>query len=1567
MAELNPAFLEGLAQLETQGGKKSIKGTNNLYNIKDFSGGGIRARDKAEGSNDAYRVYASTEESTADLLSLLGRKYPKALEAKTGLEFATALKEGGYATDPNYVQKLTAVIASKTGAETHAVEQRPIVDRPLTQPPRMTVQWDTPMPGRVVKADKPEKLVEAVTPFPVIAAPPSALVTGAEAEEAANRADQVITDQTGILDVSKALGMHQMGWGPVMKWVARPNYEPDPGFVIPQKAYDAKTADEQEFVSQAVSQEHLNRIEAEIQIERDDMSTAQRRGIGVNILAGAIAGAPVDFVSGMAGMKLFNLAKVGASQLAAQGRKGAAIASGAVEAGVGAAAVDLTSSAFDTTSSTSEIGMDVAASMLLGGVLNVPGALYGASRAVAEQEAIRLAEQSAQKVLDLRAKAWSNLGPMAGPNQLAAEMRRLEANELRAQQSDATGAVPASRRLFGEDESLRPDSPEAVPEVKTTQELLSEADPNFKWQDAFFLQTRVAAGQLEQASTLIREMTNGKMVDRDSIVSGVQRGQTKAVLADAESVQMKFVHSVVQQIQNKFLPQARIVLTDTIDKKSEAIGPGVRGSHSNYGGDIHIIAIKKVPNDSTAMARTAVHEMGHAITSEYARYIPPELSLRISENFNKFKEDLAAGRPEARRARWSLTGGGYEPKLVAESKYNKSLDEMFAEKFVTFIERDVMGGNVTELPKGFVQNLRAWVSKLLDLFNFSKEKGWFKEDDPFVDFFSMILTGEIRKAGLTKTTPTAAQPAAVAVSKDFATDFTNDTFAAKHGLALLPLDTPMQQAEAQAIRGLYAKAVEHGYKVDEKRLSSLLNTAVFQGAQSTANRMLRSDNPVVRMAAAELLESPSGAAGRRSTASIAAWTNNRAYLGNTLNDYQASYAKYRLSQGENVVGDIFGGKAKTQFDRMVAEEIESRQPGAAAVNSPASVKEAADHLEKAYDRIRIAQTQAKTIGWASLPESSKGYMPHRMSPEKVQRLTVGQTQALHQALMDQFISIEGFDISFSNKLARQYIDSVKTRAFGGFSSPLGIHQVGAADIVEDALQQMGMSQQQITAMMKKYMAGGPGHTKRRLRLDLNQVYGEGADSFKLMDLFTTDQFSLLRSQSQRVAGEVALARHGVMGKPGLKLLRKAMEMGGDGEKATLDEIEAFDQVAAEFMGEPFGTQSKLADRVMQVNSVARLGGMGFTQFAEAINGVFHVGALKAMSTIPSMLRLHGEIKALAAGKQVKNPIIGSIEQYGGAEFGTDAYKTVFPFDNESLGHQTFGAETLSAGDRLLRGASFLQGKLSFWRAIHSAQQRGFAEQVVRKAAGYLKDGGNDAALKDMGMDDALLGRLRKDLNNIATFNNGSLTDFDISKATDKEAATEFVQAIHRGVSQIIQGTFIGETGKWSHDGMMRIMTQFRTFSLTSVEKQWNRQVGNVGNMQAFGMLLGAMSMAAPIYMARTYLASIGKADQDAYLEKQLAPERIARATLNYIAMAGLAGEFIDAASAITGVTSPTGGRSGVASDFVGTVVAPAAGLADDAWKSIQDTKEGTDPFGLLKNMPFSKLPYLTPLINGLQE
>ena len=99
-------------------------------------------------------------------------------------------------------------------------------------------------------------------------------------------------------------------------------------------------------------------------------------------------------------------------------------------------------------------------------------------------------------------------------------------------------------------------------------------------------------------------------------------------------------------------------------------------------------------------------------------------------------------------------------------------------------------------------------------------------------------------------------------------------------------------------------------------------------------------------------------------------------------------------------------------------------------------------------------------------------------------------------------------------------------------------------------------------------------------------------------------------------------------------------------------------------------------------------------------------------------------------------------------------------------------------------------------------------------------------------------------------------ELDITKMQNHQAARYFAESMNRGARQIIQGTFIGETGAWAHNGWLKLLTQFRTFSIVAIDKQWNRRVGTEGWMKACGLLLGTMSFAAPIVDAFGALSGV---------------------------------------------------------------------------------------------------------------
>src|SRR5690606_32662241 len=178
---------------------------------------------------------------------------------------------------------------------------------------------------------------------------------------------------------------------------------------------------------------------------------------------------------------------------------------------------------------------------------------------------------------------------------------------------------------------------------------------------------------------------------------------------------------------------------------------------------------------------------------------------------------------------------------------------------------------------------------------------------------------------------------------------------------------------------------------------------------------------------------------------------------------------------------------------------------------------------------------------------------------------------------------------------------------------------------------------------------------------------------------------------------------------------------------------------------------------------------------------------------------------------------------------------------------------------------------------------------------------------------------RAELKNVAEFDSsGKVLRYEPQKGVDDQAIKEFNDAIVRGVSQIVQETFVGETGKWVHNGWLRFMTQFRTYSITAFEKQTVRQLRTHGAMKAAGILLAAISVSAPIYAMRTLIGAslLPAGARDEYLDRRLSPLELGIAALGYTAQAGFARDLLDIGGSILGYDVPGSPRvpqGGVAS------------------------------------------------------
>lgn len=761
--------------------------------------------------------------------------------------------------------------------------------------------------------------------------------------------------------------------------------------------------------------------------------------------------------------------------------------------------------------------------------------------------------------------------------------------------------------------------------------------------------------------------------------------------------------------------------------------------------------------------------------------------------------------------------------------------------------------------------------------------------------------------------------------------------------------------------------------IDEGRMNDLIGRfeSISPTLSTTAQNLMRSKHPMARMYAQIVLENATGAGGRRTTAAIDKYMSETIYHKH-VEGFETVYNNWRRAQGGRFYSDIINRDLPNRFDRELTAYMSQRWRGEDPAVDP-NIRAAANMLEAGYRRAANDQIKVGTPGAENIPSSSAGYFPRRLNPAKVTAMSNEQQRALAREF-DRQLEDSLDDPKLRAKVANRIVDRMRAEAQGGYAPSPQVRSNATAVLVRNALKDSGLKEADINNVLSKINTGGPAYTKSRLDLDLTAKITdpESGQTFQLSDLYETNQLKLFLNYTRRASGEVALAKRGIMGKNGLDLIRESLVYGRNNQKLHGKELDntlrAFDQTASELLGSPYGQMTNMGrnewiNNLRMLTAASRLGGMAFTQFAEFANAVPALGiaaAFRGVRLMPTMLR------QLRTGEE--SPILGSIEKVGG-EFGGE-YKQIFPYaDTDDI--YIVSGEELSVFSRGVRAASRKMQFYNMWHYVAAAQTRGMSQQIVSKALKAVRDGKDDIMLDDMGIDADLRAGLRKNLDRIAQFDErGDLTSVDVS-GLDPQLTHRFATAVNRGAKQIIQGSFIGETGYWAHSDLLKLLTQFRTFSLTSMEKQWVRMRGTKGTVKAAGYLLGMMSFALPIHLARVHVAALGREDGEEYIERQTSLPALTRSLLNYSSLSGLTSDALDVGYGGLGVVDNTFGTNlapesanvrGTGGGDLGNIV-PGLDYANDVFGFMKDP---TDLGKAAKLAPGGNLPYLVPLLNGLE-
>lgn len=1352
--------------------------------------------------------------------------------------------------------------------------------------------------------------------------------------------------------------------------------------------------DEWAYLRSAPNEQEFNRRRFDLGETRNLDATMASRGVGYALAGGLAAGLldPLTWVTGAGASALF-----GARAAIAAGQAGKAAAMVVGESVVGNLAYDALQQAMGEKKSLA----DYAISTMVGAV---PGALMarGAFKQGLEAAVENAARRSIEQEGKLFAQAADELGRDATPEQVIARVEQMRNDAAREAAEAPHSAVSPENRIEAPDADNLLGNDMGEPKADATapgpRDYASEVDLD---------QTIVNSTDKYKFAAMNEAGSGMTMQELKALPAGVHMDPTvKADVANAATWDKARV--VLEALQQKYAPEGKYVLVDLNANKK--VSPETNGQFLQY--DKHSAFIQ-LRMDKPDWSSTLVHEFGHSLWDFHSRSLiksHPALFNSIMDDWAKWFAKTS-GNKDARRVlleRSSITAaardwaqrdvlkGNQAGKNVVDAygnlmdpndvgtylEYFRSFDEFAAEQFVKYIENKTLKGELKHEQRSLYVALKQTMQKILGLWRSAAKAGLIAPKESFQEFFDKIAQRQIAidkqsaMSGAAPTSPSNMRASATPKMASTAQQVNSAALDARYGLNILPRNTPLERARLKVIRQLMARAEEwdRANPVDPKRLKTILDNRLVD-ISSPGHVLASSENPLARMLSGILVENAMGANGRRETAAIHAWRLNQEFVGDAIRVYDGAFEQYLNARGVSFIQrttDRYFGKMnyRNEFNNEVLKELENRKRGRTPTVDPA-ISDAADAATKQFDLMRQAQVNAKTPGWGMLPASSEGYVPHRLDPRKISALDNAGREALHMHLREQLQQgLNDMDPAFADRVAGMYLQHAIKHAKGGHEVPANVFDPQAVDYMRQAMQAAGMTKDEVDAFANRLSAGGPSHTKQRLDLDLTRTFQDlNGGTHQLLDFYDTDVMSLLRRQARQVAGAVALINHGIAGTGGLKMIREALEATNVPRKV----MDAFDQVAAEISGKPFGdVPPELLDRVLTLNASASLGGMGFTQIGESANFGTILGVRAMLHHIAEFPKMIAEVRALARGEKVDNPIVGSLEGFGGGgEYGLEGYKMVMPFDNPSAAVDSLDFNSLSATARIIRGASHGLGTLSAHRIINAVQRRGAAMETVRKVLRLAKEGNlKDKHLADMGFDEDLMKTIKASLKDTTEFGpDGAVKSFDARLLPDG-AFSKFRTAVDRGVNQIIQSSLIGEKNKLEHSAFGRVLTQFRTFPLLAMEKQWGRNRAMHGVIGATAMIAAAMPFVLPVYFARVQAKAILMDEQkrEEYLDKALSPAMLARSALNYISAAGLASDFMDALAAPVRLYSDdfnaayqgSEGRSAIRTDNWMSNVAPALGWTENLGHLAKDPTNGRKWLSVL---PLGNTPAFM-LLNG---
>lgn len=767
------------------------------------------------------------------------------------------------------------------------------------------------------------------------------------------------------------------------------------------------------------------------------------------------------------------------------------------------------------------------------------------------------------------------------------------------------------------------------------------------------------------------------------------------------------------------------------------------------------------------------------------------------------------------------------------------------------------------------------------------------------------------------------------------------------------------------------------YQSDVRPLSTF-------GLGSVSSIILNSKNPVFRGLGLRLLENAQGGAYQGKTASILSNVYGNLIRTAERNRYNDGFSQFIKDNNLRAI-DYLNPAVTRDFNNQIYTAIVKGIPD----DTPKGVKLAAEGMADKLKKALEIRKQAGEAGFEDV-KAARDYMPVIYDGIKVTEAVnrMGSSEAVI-ALLSKGYQTGKYKLGkkAADALAKvQYIRASDSTLSSRVSFDRVVSQQQQVQLIED-LKKAGVPDSIIDNFiegteLQEMAESVSNRAKASMGINTQAEYG----GMKVQDLLNTNVGELVENYGKEAAGGAALA---AMGFPTRQSVLNAIDAAERaGRNMAGSDAKAIKQLRAEadmlrdsvrmlygntIDADPNAGIVRGTRRVREVTGLLRLGQMGFAQIPEMARAITKMGLGTVLKSVPAtkFLRSRAGREGGTAQGRLLEPELREMEELVGY-IGEDNWLTGWNVRHDEFGETADNLSRLSAViDNGLAMGSHINTWLSGFKAVQGGSEKIVARSINKRLKEHLSGGRKlpQRDLDEVGLDEATMKRLQRHFDDNPAYAdyNGErvrMMNFDAMEPDLREAVGV---AVRRMSGRLIQRNFIGDEGIWMNKWWGKALTQFKSFSIVSIEKQLIHDLRG-DKIQAAQILAWSSLLGFASYATQMQMQAIGRADRDKFLREKFDTQNIAMGVFNklpQVAGFGLAGDALATLGLMPDALMQAPGRMGFQQQGFGELVAGAGVIGDavDFSKALVKYANGDDDVSTRQIV--DKMRRLVPLANTI--